>query len=126
MLFVLDESLAPVVAEALSLVGYDICVLSKETDDYDVIEYCRMNNAVWVHVDGAAYGKHRTQLIASQIKTIFINRPRSGMSGREQLRVISSAIPKFIEAQSGRPRHRHYEVKAETETSTVRLHRINL
>ena len=126
--FVLDESLVPAVAEALRLVDYDIRTLPTGMTDEEIIEWCREHEAVWIHADDSARREHREQLASSQIRTIFVYRPQGKMTGKEQLRIISFILPKFISAQSGRsrPRHRHYRVTVENELAAPRLHPRNL
>lgn len=63
-LFLLDESLTPAVAEALSRVGYRFVTLAaafgrKGVEDPEIIEWCREQDAAWVHADDRARKEHR-------------------------------------------------------------------
>lgn len=58
-IFLLDESLVPAVAKALSLVGYDFVDVvdalgQKGVKDPETIEWCKERRAVWVHADDRA------------------------------------------------------------------------
>ena len=127
-LFLLDESLAPIVAEALKLVGHNIANVEmafgrKGIGDPEIIEWCRMNEAIWIHADDRARRDHSVQLQTSGIRTIWVYRRRGGMTAQEQLRVLAFAIPKMIEALERQPRVRHYEVRATNPTSTPSFRR---
>ena len=122
-LFLLDESLAPAVAQALRLVGYNIADVEtafghKGVKDPEIIEWCRTNQAIWIHADDRARRQHRAQLQTSGIRTIWVFRPRGRMTGREQLRILSFVLPKMIAALDQCTRHRHYRVSATNPTST--------
>ena len=119
----LDESLAPVVAHALHLVGYNIFDVEtafgcKGVKDPEIIEWCRTNQAIWIHADDRARRQHRAQLLTSGIRTIWVFRPRGRMTGKEQLRILAFILPKMIEALGQGTRHRHYRASATNPTST--------
>ncbi len=118
----LDASLSPTVAKALALVGWDISDVSAVFGNYDaldpeIIEWCRENGAVWIHADDRARKQHKATLQASGIKTIWVYRQQGKMSTKEQLRILSNALPRIIEKWSEFPRRRHYRVLAANETS---------
>jgi hypothetical protein len=119
--FRLDESLDPTVASALVLVGYDFTVGAKGEQDPTIIDWCRANQAVWVHADDRARRQHQVHLQTSAIRTIWVYRPSGRMSGREQLRILSFILPKFLQAQADKPRVRHYKASAANDISTPRL-----
>ena len=119
----LDESLVPAVAEALSLVGYTISSTlttfeRQGVGDPEIIEWCRSNEAVWIHADDRARRQHGKLIQTAGIRTIWVYRTRGAMSAREQLRVLSFALPKLMESWRERPRDRHYRVSAANPTST--------
>ena len=120
-LFLIDESLSSEVAQALALVGYEILSLSealeKGAPDPEIIEWCRQNGAVWIHADDSAKNDHRELLLTSGIRTLWIRRKGGEMFAREQLRIISSALPRLIHNYAERPRRRHYRASAENEIS---------
>ena len=119
--FLLDESLSSEVAQALAIVGYEIRplaeVLEKGAPDPEIIEWCRQNGAVWIHSDDSARRDHRELLLTSGIRTLWIRRKRGDMIAREQLRIISSALPRLMRNYAERPRRRHYRASAESEIS---------
>ncbi len=119
--FLLDESLDPNVAKALSLVGHDIVDVKTAIDpmndrpqilDPEIIEWCRVHGSVWIHADDRARRDHRKQLQTSGIRTLWVRRPGGRMTGREQLRILASAIPKLLDRYEKYPRRRHYWTSA--------------
>ena len=127
-LFLLDESLAPVVARSLALVGYNISTISDEfgrtgVKDPEIIEWCKLNDAVWIHADDSAKREHKKLLQTSGIRTLWIYRKRGGMAAREQLRIISHALPRLMRGYGEQPRIRHYRASAVNETSNPLLRR---
>ena len=122
-LFLLDESLTPVVAEALNLVGYNFATVATEfgrqgVQDPEIIEWRRERQAAWVHADVRALREHRALLQTSGIRTILIERPRGGMAIEEQLRVLSFVLPRFLENIRRRPGDRHFRAIAANTTSS--------
>lgn len=98
----LDASLSPVVAKALASVGWHIDYVSavfgnNDAQDPEIIDWCRKNSAVWIHADDRAKKQHKATLQTSGIKTIWVYRQRGRMSAREQLRILSSILPRIIE-----------------------------
>lgn len=128
-LFLLDESLAPVVAQALRMVGHNILGVAeafegKGVKDPEIIEWCRTNGAIWIHADDRARREHQKQIQTSGVRTIWVYRPGGRMTAQEQLRILAFAIPKMIEAMETRPRVRHYEVRSTNPTSTPTFRRV--
>ena len=122
----LDESLVPVVAQALALVGYEIADVEsslgmKGVKDPEIIKWCKENNAVWIHADDRARKQHRALLLTSGIRTIWVYRKRGAMSGKEQLRVLTFVLPQLIRNWQESPRQRHYLVSATDEFSKPSL-----
>ena len=123
--FLLDESLVPAVAQALQLIGYNISsvmdVFGRRDDgvkDPEIIEWCRTNQAIWIHADDRARREHRVQLQTSGIGTIWVHRPGGRLTAREQLRILAFALPRMIDTLTQGSRHRHYRVTATNPTST--------
>lgn len=121
--FLLDESLTPQVAQALALVGYRIetvrQVWQREgTKDPEIIAWCQEQDAIWIHADDRARKVHRIQLQNSGIRTLWIHRPGGAMTGREQLRILSSVLPKLAEKLREKPSVRHYKAGAANPVST--------
>ena len=124
--FILDESLSPAVAKALSLVEYDfvdvrLAIRPQGVKDPEIIQWCQENEAIWVHADVAAGKKHGTLLQNSGIRTLLVERPRSGMSPKEQLRVLSFVLPRLLNELERRRAPRHYVAKATNPTSAPTL-----
>lgn len=119
-LFLLDESLTPAVAEALSLVGYRFATLAaafgrKGVEDPEIIEWCREQDAAWVHADDRARKEHRALLQRSGIRTVWVYRKQGRMSSREQLRILAFVLPRLLQERDRRPAVRHYRVTAANE-----------
>ena len=126
VLFLLDESLVPAVAKALSLVGYEIESVGtafgrKGVSDPEIIDWCRRNGAVWIHADDRAKKEHRKLLQTSGIRTIWMYRKGGRMTGREQLRILSFVLPQFLSRRVGSPAARHYRASAANELSRPSL-----
>ena len=124
--FLLDESLTPVVAHALQLVGYRITTVESEfgykgIPDPDIINWCQRNDAVWIHADDRARRAHRALLQTSGIRTLRLHRPGGRMTGKEQLRILSFALPKLLELMQQSRRVRNFRVSAQNPLSTPRL-----
>ena len=115
--FLLDESLDPAVSKALNLVGYQFAETPKGTKDPDIIEWCRENEVLWIHADDRARKQHRSQLLTSGIRTIWVFRKGGRMTGMEQLRILSYVLPQFFKAQVDQPRERHFRASAVNELS---------
>ena len=116
-LFLLDESLTPVVAEALAIVGYNFvtaeAVLGRRgAKDPEIIEWCRENNAVWIHADDRARKQHRKLLQTSGIRTLWLYRKRGRMTGKEQLRILAFVLPQLIETFKHQGAARHFRATA--------------
>ena len=124
--FILDESLTPAVAKALSLVDYNfVDVLTefgrREVKDSEIIAWCQDQGAVWVHADERARRQHRALLQTSNVRTILIHRPGGRMTGREQLRILSYVLPKFLENIKSNMSQRHFRATAANPTSAPTL-----
>ncbi len=72
-LFIIDDSLDWNVAEALQLVGYNVTSVHKAfkgqagVKDPKIIEWCRINNATWVHADDKARKEHKKDVLTAKI-----------------------------------------------------------
>ena len=129
--FLLDESLAPAVAKALSLVDYIfVDVRSKirpqGVKDPEIIQWCQENEAIWVHADVAARKNHGKLLQNAGIRTLLVERPKSGMSRQEQLRILSFVLPRLLKQLEVRRAPRHYVAKAANPTSAPSLKPITI
>ena len=77
----LDESLVPGVARALSLVGYSVhnvddALGRRGVKDPEIIHWCRENEAVWIHADDNARREHARLINAAGISTVWMPRPK--------------------------------------------------
>lgn len=133
--FLLDESLDPNVAKALSLVGHDIVDVKTAIDpagdkhqilDPEIIEWCRVHGSVWIHADDRARREHRKLLQTSGIKTLWVRRPGGRMTGREQLRIVAFVIPHLLDRHRQHPRLRHYRTDAANPLSKPSLRTFEL
>ena len=120
LLFLLDESLVPAVADALELVGYRFnsvrAVFAEDSvKDPEVIAWCQAQGAVWVHADDRARKQHKALIVQSGIRTVLARRKRGRMTGKEQLRILSFVLPHLLQEWSKRSAARHYRVGAPTE-----------
>ena len=125
-LFLLDESLVPVVAKALALVGFRIidvvaAIGRKGALDPDIISWCRENDAIWIHADDRAKRKHKVLLETNAIRTLWVYRIGGQMSGKEQLRILAFVLPKFIENMRANPKVRHYKANTTNELAKISL-----
>lgn len=116
-LFLLDESLVPVVAEALSKVDYKFVAMAaafgrKGVKDPEIVEWCRERQAVWVHADDRARRQHKAQLQTSGIRTLWVYRKRGQMTGKEQLRILAFVLPLLFQNWEQHPAARHYKASA--------------
>ena len=124
--FLLDESLVPAVARALTLVGYDFIdvrtvIRESGATDPEIIEWCRENATVWVHADDRARKQHRVLLQTSGIRTLWIYRRQGTMTAREQLRILASVLPSLFERWEKSPNVRHYRASASSPLSKPSL-----
>ena len=133
--FLLDESLTPLVADALATVEHSIVALRRALDpertrrqilDPEVIDWCSSHGSVWIHADDRARREHRKLLQTSGIKTLWVYRPAGGMSAKEQLRILAVVIPKLLDNYEKHPRRRHYRTSATNPLSTPSLRPVRI
>ena len=130
-LFLLDESLVPAVAKALCLVGHNIRNVAQAlggqgVKDPEIIDWCRQNNAIWVHADHRARKEHKHLLQTSGICTLCIYRKGGQMTGKEQLRILAFVIPKVIESIGNQPKKRHFRASAANSSATPALRKFDI
>ena len=129
--FLLDESLVPVVAKALELVGYRFIDAAsamgrKGAKDPEIIKWCSDYNAVWVHADDRARKQHRILIQTSGIRTLWVYREGGRMSAKEQLRTLAFILPLFIQEMGQHPRQRHFKASARNPIAKPSLRRVQL
>ena len=121
-LLLIDESLSPNVASALKLVEYNAITVREAFSDRpgvadpEIIEWCKIHNAVWIHADDRARKKHKKQIIATGIAFLWVYRPKGVMSAKEQLRILSYVLPDFIDRLGKYPTQLHYRASAHGES----------
>lgn len=133
-LFLIDESLDQNVAKALGLVDYNVTSVFETfpdrtgVKDLEIIEWCRDNNAVWVHADDKARKEHKKEMITAGIRSLWVYRPGGVMSSREQLRILSYKLPDLISQFKKYPKRRHYKLSAHGQAARkrIRLERVPL
>lgn len=98
----LDDSLSPFVADALSLVGYNATSTRNVFDsrlgvsDREIIEWASASNALWVYADDKPKRETAKAILAQGVRTLWIYRPSARMSAREQLAVIAHMLPDLL------------------------------
>lgn len=126
-LFLIDESLDRNVAKALGLVGYNVTTVydafpgRSGVKDSEILTWCGDKNAVWVHADDKVRKKHKKEMIAAGIRSLWVYRPGGVMSSREQLRTLSYKLPDLIDQFKNHPKRLHYKVSAHGETTRTRI-----
>jgi hypothetical protein len=103
------------------MVGYDVRLqedieefnqLVSVRDDEHIIPWIGARDGVWVHADDNARTEHRKQLVTENIRTIWLFRPKDGMSAKEELRQLSYCLPEILDDfASNDPQFRHYEIR---------------
>ena len=127
--FLLDESLDQAVAEALRLVGYGFTTVFRvfpgrtRVPDPEIIEWLHQNDSVWVHADDKAKKEHGKLVIAKNIRTLWVYRPRGMMTGAEQLRILSYVLPILLDNYRQNPSRKHYaaDVLGQPPRTKIRL-----
>lgn len=126
-LFLIDDSLDWNVAEALRLVSYNVTSVYKAFDgqsgvkDPALIEWCKVNDATWVHADDKARKEHKKDILTSGIGFLWVYRPGGKMSSKEQLRILSYVLPDFIDKFINNPKKLHYKASAHGEAPRKRI-----
>lgn len=117
-LILLDDSLSPFVADALSLVGYNATSTRNVFDnrqsvtDREIIEWAGASNAVWVYSDNKPKRESAKTVLSEGVRTLWIYRPRGGMSAREQLAVVSYLLPDLLDRLSKPNSATHFRMDA--------------
>ena len=115
--------------KALYLVGYPITLVHEiaafegvvAVKDEQLIPWMGDHNAVWIHADDEAKRRHRKLLLAHAIRTLWVRRPKSGMSSRQQLRMLSYVLDDLLQRLQTQPRKRHYELRTHGASGRTRI-----
>ena len=59
--------------------------------------------------------------MAHQIRTLWVRRPKQGMSSRQQLRMLSYVLDDFLQRLQEQPRIRHYELTTHGTPGKTRI-----
>ena len=78
--------------------------------DPEVIEWARINHAVWVHADDSAKREHRKLIVAADIRTVWLFRHKGKMNDKEMLRALTVALPVILDQFTKHPNRRHLKV----------------
>lgn len=81
------------------------------TIDEDIIDWLGDRNGVWLHADDSAKIKHRKQILARKVRTLWVYRPSRKLSSRETIRILSYVLPDLLNRFEDQPKHEHYEVR---------------
>ncbi len=76
---------------------------------------------MWVHADDKAKKQHRELMISSRISTLWVQRPKNGMSGASQLRAISYVIQDYLDLLDAAKGPAHYRVGAHGQPHRERI-----
>jgi len=126
-LFLIDDSLDWNVAEALRLVRYNVTSIYKAFDgqpgtkDPVIIEWCKLNDATWVHADDKARKEHKKDILTARIRFLWVYRPGGIMSSKDELRILSYVLPDLIDKFFNNSRKLHYKVSAHGEAPRKRI-----
>ena len=126
-LFLIDDSLDWNVGEALRLVCYNVTSVYKAFNgqsgikDPNIIEWCRINNATWVHADDKARKEHKKDILTAQIRFLWVYRPGGIMSSKDQLRILSYVLPDLIDKFMNNPKNLHYKASSHGEAPRKRI-----
>lgn len=118
-IILLDDSLSPYVADALSLVGYNATSARNVFDnrpnvsDREIIEWAGASNALWVYADDKPKRETAKAILAQGVRTLWIYRPHARMSAREQLAVIAHMLPDLLDRlESPETAAKHFRMDA--------------
>lgn len=117
-LILLDDSLSPFIADALSLVGYNatstrnVFENRQGVTDREIIEWAGASNAVWVYADDKPKRESAKTVLAEGLRTLWVYRPRGVMSAREQLAIVSYLLPDLLDRLSKPFSDAHYRMDA--------------
>lgn len=91
--------------------------------DEEIIEWLAQRDGVWVHADDKAKIQHGRQVLTSRISTLWVRRPKTGMSGVSQLRAIIHVLEDYLarRSQSRSPVHYRVVIHGEQHRERVRL-----
>ena len=86
-LILLDDSLSPFVADALSLVGYNATSTRNVFDnrqgvtDREIIEWAGASRALWVYSDDKPKRESAKTILTEGVRTLWVYRPQRGHVG---------------------------------------------
>jgi hypothetical protein len=115
-LFWIDHSLSPHIAGGLNLVGYNTFTFTDvdefkdriKVDDEEIIPWCGIHNAVWVHADDNAKREHKKLLEEHHCRTVWVYRPNGKMSSKDELRALAYCLPRILHKLK---KHQHIAIR---------------
>lgn len=78
--------------------------------DPEIINWVGDEEVVWVNADDSAKKDHAKLIIGNQIRTLWVYRKKGAMTGADQLRTLSYALPGVIENFNHWPNRKHYKL----------------
>jgi len=78
--------------------------------DSEIIAWVGQRDGVWIHADDRARMQHGKQMLTSGISTLWVHRPRGGMSSADQLRAIIYVLEEYLIIKNESRRPVHYQV----------------
>ena len=116
---------------ALSAVGFNAKgvreVLGQGVSDPEIIEWLGAQGGVWVHADDRAKKQHRQEMVTAQISTLWVHRPRQGMSAVDQLRAIIYVLEDYLSVLRGSrgPTHRQVLIHGQQGRQRIQLRKVD-
>ena len=89
--------------------------------DEEIIPWVGQQDGVWVHADDSAKKDNRELLLANSISTLWVRRPKTGMSGASQLRAVAYVVEDFLERKRNSRRPIHYRLIAHGQPGKQRI-----
>lgn len=101
-MYLLDENLNPLIAEALAKFSWDIQTVTQVfgrdgVDDEEVIDWLGKTGSVWLTQDVSAKRQYEFQLKTKRISTVWIRQPKAGLTAWEQFKLLVRAIDRIHE-----------------------------
>ena len=90
-------------------------------DDREIIPWVARQSGIWIHADDSARKDHTALMLAQGISTLWVHRPKYGMSGAKQLRLIAYVLDDFLEKFQLSRRPIHYRASAHGQLNRQRV-----
>lgn len=95
--------------------------------DPEIIEWLGEQGGVWVHADDKAKSQHRRQMLAARISTLWVRRPKDGMSAVAELRTIIYVLEDYLAVLRGSrgPTHRQVSTHGQQGRQRIQLRKVD-